>query len=129
MAQALGGWLMVETRKITVEHELIKCGVGPDNCGSDIILFRAPVVRDGSGTYKRLPHQVDWRHLQEGDAVIGEGPSGQQVLHVLQFWQVVLKEDDNVFTVEINNIVGMAGYGDYVYNQIAALVGLPPDSA
>jgi hypothetical protein len=100
------------------------------NCGNDILLFRAPVVRDGSGTYKRLPHQIEWEHLQEGDAVIamviGDGPSGQKVIHLLQFWSILKVEDDS-FEVEINNIVGMAGYGDYVYNQISALVGMPPD--
>ena len=117
-------------RAITVEHTLYKCVVGPNNCANGIILFRAPVVLDGSGTYKRLPHQVQWQHLQEGDAVIaidiGEGPSGQKVLDVMQFWRVLRKEDDESFEVEVNNIVGMAGFGDYVYNQIARLVDLPP---
>lgn len=49
------------------------------NCGDDVILFRAPVVLDGSGTYKRLPHQIRWEHVQPGDAIIAisidDGPS------------------------------------------------------
>jgi hypothetical protein len=76
-----------------------------------------------------MPHQVGWEHLQEDDAVIAvdfhDGPSGQKVLHTLQFWRIVSREDEDTFTVEVNNIVGMAGDGDYVYSQIAALVGLP----
>ena len=122
---------MTEERTIDVEHTLRKVWVSPDRLPSDIILFRAPVILDGSGSYKRLPHQIQWSNLQEGDAVIamvlGDGPSGQAILDLLQFW-TVLSINDDVFEIEVNNIVGMAGDGVYVYNQIAALVGLPPET-
>ncbi len=122
---------MVEPRRITTEHELIKCAVGPNNCGRDILLFRAPVVRDGSGSYKRLPHQIQWEHIQVGDAIIAlslsKGPSAQEIIDILQFWNVVGQEDEETYWVEVNNVAGMAGDGEYIYNRIAALVGLPPN--
>ena len=121
---------MSDDRIITTEHSLVECAVGPDNCGSDILLFRAPVILDGSGSYKRLPHQVDWSHLQEGDAVIAitfhDGPSSQKVLDVLQFWNVLRRDGQDTLIVSVNNVVGMAGDGQYVYDRIAALAGLPP---
>jgi hypothetical protein len=120
---------MSDDRIITTEHRLVECQVGPSNCGDDLLLFRAPVVRDGSGTYKRLPHQVSWEHIQEGDAIIAislhRGPSGQEVIDILQFWNILRREDEETFSVAINNVVGMAGDGEYVYNRIASLVGLP----
>jgi hypothetical protein len=122
----------MDDRTIKAEHKLVRCTVGPDNCGDTIILFRAPVVRDGSGTYKRMPHQIQWQHLQEDDSVIAvdfhDGPSGQKVLHILQFWHVIRREEDDMFTVDVNNIVGMSADGDYVFKQIGALLGLPQDS-
>lgn len=122
---------MTDQRKINVQHTFRKVHVSPDRLPEDIILFRAPVILDGSGSYKRLPHQVQWANLQEGDAVIamvlGDGPSGQAILDLFQFWNV-LSIDDDVFEIEVNNIAGMAGDGVYVYNQIAALVGLPPET-
>lgn len=123
---------VTDKRTFSVEHTFTTCWVGPLNCGNDILLFRAPVVRDGSGTYKRLPHQVEWKHLQKDDVVIamelGDGPSGQKVLDVLQFWRVLRKEGEDECEVEVNNVVGMSGDGDYVYNQMAALVDLDPES-
>ena len=117
-------------KTIAPEHELIKCAVGPNNVGADVLLFRAPVIRDGSGSYKRLPHQIQWEHVQIGDAIIALathcGPAGQKIIDLLQFWNVVDQEDEVTFWVEINNIVGMAGDGEYVYNRIASMVGLPP---
>ena len=122
---------MSDPRIITPEHELIRCAVGPNNVGPDVLLFRAPVIRDGSGSYKRLPHQIQWEHVQVDDAIIAvslrDGPSGQKIMDILQFWSVVDQEDEETFWVEVNNVVGMAGDGEYVYNRIASLVGLPPN--
>lgn len=113
--------------EITATHKLWDCQVGPDNCGDTIVLFRAPVLRDGSGSYKRLPHEVQWKHLQEGDLVIAmdfhSGPSEQRVLAILQFWQVVEKVDDETFRVLVNNVAGMSGDGDFVYRRMAEMVG------
>lgn len=122
---------MSERRTITAEHELIECSVGPDNCG-DILIFRAPVILDGSGYHKRLPHLIDWAHVQVGDALIvisfHEVASGTKIIDILQFWQVLRQEDEETFRVAVNNVVGMAGDGKYVYNKIAALVDLPLES-
>lgn len=67
---------------------------------------------------------------KRGDAIIAlsmiDRPSGQKIIDILQFWGVVRQEDEETFWVEINNFVGMAGSGDYVYNRIACMVGLPP---
>ena len=103
----------------------IGVGSGPITVGTTLSFSAPPVLRDGSGSYKRLPHQVQWEHLQVGDLLvavrIGDGPSGQSVLDILQFWAVLRIEGDS-FEVEINNVVGMSGGGDYVYRKMAELV-------
>ena len=123
---------MTDHRTITAEQELIECSIGPGNCGKEISLFRAPVILDGSGYYKRLPHQIDWEHVQVGDAIIAlsmhKGHSGREVIDILQFWHVLKQEDEGTFRVAVNNVVGMAGDGKYVYNRIAAMVDLPLQS-
>ena len=100
------------------------------NVGNDVMLFRAPVVLDGSGSYKRFLHQVQWEHIQEGDALFAisiDNDIDPPIIDILQFWRVIRKEDDESFTVQVNNIVGMAANGQQVYERMAALVELPPD--
>lgn len=119
-----------ERRTITVEHELAECTVGPMNVPDDVMLFRAPVVLDGSGTHKRLPQQVRWEHIQEGDAIFAiaiDSSFDSPIIDTLQFWHVVRKEDEECFTVMVNNIVGMGAFGNHIYASMAKLVGLPPD--
>jgi hypothetical protein len=115
---------------VTVEHELVECTVGPMNVGEDVMLFRAPVVLDGSGTHKRLPQQVQWEHIQEGDAIFAiaiDASFDSPIIDTLQFWRVIRKDDEESFTVQVNNIVGMGANGQQVYEQMAILVGLPSD--
>ena len=120
---------MTNKRNISVDHELIECAVGPDNCDPNLLLFRAPVILDASGYHKRLPHLIDWAHVQVGDALIAlsldQVGSGTKIIDILQFWQVLRKEGEDAFWVAVNNVVGMAGDGRYVYNRIASLVDLP----
>jgi hypothetical protein len=109
---------------------LWKSWVGPLNA-EGIKMFRAPKVLDGSGSDQWLPHRVEWRDLKVGDLVIAlltkTLAADTEVMFVLQFWRVleVADEGESVH-VEINNIVGAAADGEYVYDRIAGLVGAPP---
>jgi hypothetical protein len=121
---------MAEERACHTEHMLWKCWVGPHNT-EGTKLFRAPAVLDGSGTHRRLPHQVGWGDLKVGDLVIAllidTAGSGPEVIFVLQFWRVLeVEEERDSVRVEINNIVGSAADGEFVYDRIAGLVGAPP---
>lgn len=120
--------------KVTVtEHKLYECWVSPSSNATDVRLFRAPIINDGSGDYRRLPHEITWNDLSVGDVVlaiqIGEIPSkGTNVIDVLQFWHVLERRADDEFRIRVNNLVGMAGDGEYVYDRMAGLLGLPPCS-
>ena len=121
---------MAKEQVCHTEHILWDCWVGPDNT-EGTKLFRAPTVLDGSGTHKRLPHRVQWGDLKVGDLVIAlltdTVASGPDVLFVLQFWRVLeVEEGGDSVRVAINNIVGSAADGEYVYDRIAGLVGAPP---
>ena len=122
---------MPERRKNRVshtEHEIWDCWVGPANA-PDVRLFRSPTVLDGSGTYERLPHEIRWTDAKKGDVIlallIDERDDIPTTVDVLQFWHV-LEVDDDTLHVEVNNIVGSAADGEYVYDRFAGLLGLPP---
>src|SRR5690349_19184492 len=117
-------------KAVHTEHILFECVVSAANA-SDVQLFRAPTVHDGSGTHLRLPHQISWRDLKKDDIVVAlltEGlDDSTRVITTLQFWHV-LDANDGEATVLVNNIVGSAGDGAFVYDRLAGLVGRPPSS-
>jgi hypothetical protein len=117
-------------RGVHTEHILFECSVGPDNADG-VQLFRAPTVLDGSGTHQRLPHSITWEDMRSGDRIVAirfvDLGNGVRVIDILQFWHVLEKgEGGDTFRVEINNIVGGGGDGEFVYDRIAGLLGLPP---
>jgi hypothetical protein len=80
-----------------------------------------------------LPHRVEWSDLKVGDLVIAllidTVASGPEVIFVFQFWRVLeVEEGGDSVRVDINNIVGSAADGEYVYDRIAGLVGAPPST-
>lgn len=115
-------------RACHTEHEIWECWVGPTNA-SEVRLFRSPTVLDGSGTHYRLPHEITWTDAQKGDLIlailIDERGSIPSSVFVLQFWHVLEIEDDSLL-VEVNNLVGSAADGEYIYDRFAGLLGLPP---
>lgn len=120
----------MDGQTITVTHKLRECEVGPHNL-PDVVLYRAPVIRDASGTYKRFPQQVDWPHLQVGDILIAiETQSLKPTVNLLvelQIWHVLEKIDEGTFRVAVNNISGMGADGDSIYRRMADLVGVTPE--
>lgn len=117
-------------RPVHTEHMLFECWVD-GNTASATRLFRAPTVLDGSGTHKRLPHEVGWDDPREGDLVVAVqieevGPTAT-VIAVLQFWHV-LEARDGEARVLVNNLVGSAGDAESVYDRLAGLVGMPPST-
>ena len=88
-------------------------------------LFRAPTVLDGNG----FPQQIGWEDIRKGDALLAvlfDDLAGIRIILVLQFWHVIEVEDSESFRIEVNNIVGSASDGEYVYDRFAGLLGLPP---
>ena len=79
------------------EHDIWDCWVGPDNARY-VRLFGAPTVLDGSGTYKRLPHEVKWTDVRKGDVVLAlmldEEDGDTTTIDVLQFWHVLEVDED-----------------------------------
>lgn len=123
---------MAKEHACHTEHILWECWVGPHNA-EETKLFRAPTVLDGSGTHRRLPHRVSWGELTVGDLVIAllsdTVPSGPKVMFILQFWRVIeVEEGGDSVRVVVNNIVGSAADGEFVYDRIAGLVGAPPST-
>ena len=112
------------------EHILFECWVSDSNA-PDVHLFRAPTVLNGSGTHERLPHKVNWKDLCTGDKIIAiqidSVGSGIEVLSILQLWHV-LEVVEGEARVMVNNIVGSGGDGEYVYDRLAGLLGLPPST-
>lgn len=117
-------------RGVHTEHVLFECWVSDSNA-PDVQLFRAPTTLDGSGTHTRLPHRVAWDDLRANDLVIalqlGDLPGSKQVVDVLQIWHV-LEVSNREARVMVNNIVGSAADGEFVYDRLAGLVGVPPST-
>jgi hypothetical protein len=115
---------------VHTEHVLTECWVGDANA-PDLRLFRAPTVHDSSGTHKRLPHEISWHDLRKDDMIVAlqteeVGPS-DRVISVLQFWRV-LEVRDGEARVLVNNLVGCGEDGEFVYDRLVGLVGLPPST-
>ena len=113
---------------VHTEHLLFECTVSDLNAG-DLRLFRAPTVHDGSGTYKRLPHEITLNDLRADDMVvalhINERGNEKTTISNLQFWRV-LEAQHGEARILVNNLVGSSGDGEYVYDRLAGMVGLPP---
>jgi hypothetical protein len=109
---------------------LFECWVSGANA-PNVRLFRAPTVLDGSGTHKRLPHEVTWEDLRRKDVVVALQEevlsSGKCVIAVLQLWDV-LEARNGEARVLVNNLVGSAADGEFVYDRLAGLVGRPPST-
>jgi hypothetical protein len=118
----------METRKIVTEHTLFNHAVGRHNAGDRLTIFRAPTIMDGSG-HKRMPHEIDWEHVQVGDSLIAisiwERESGLRTLERLSLLDVVGKADEQTFEVYVNDIVPLGFDGKVIYDRIAALLGKP----
>lgn len=117
-------------RFVHTEHVLFECCVSDSNL-PEIQLFRAPTTLDGSGRHTRLPHRVVWDELRPDDLILAlqmcDLPAGAQVIDVLQIWHV-LKVSNGEARVMVNNIVGSAANGEFVYDRLAGLVGVPPST-
>ncbi len=98
--------------------------VSPSNVPDTFRKFRAPVVLDASGSIKRLPEEVDWCHIQEGDLLIvlciGDRPSGGFVLDDLEFWKVTAKTAEDEFDVLYTRFVGFSS-GQSVHDRLNEL--------
>jgi hypothetical protein len=118
------------SRPVHTEHVLFECVVSASNA-PDVRLFRAPTVHNASGTHKRLPHEVTWDDLRQEDLILAlqieELGNGIRIVSILQFWHV-LEAKDGEARVMVNNIVGSAGDGEFVYDRLAGLVGMPPST-
>lgn len=105
-----------------------RCGVGPLNA-PDVRLFRSPTVLDGSGTYRRLPHEITWTDAKKGDVILAllldERGNGPATVKLLQFWHVI-EVDDDTLDVEFNNLVGAGADGEEIYDRFVGMLGLPP---
>lgn len=66
---------------VHTEHLLFECTVSDLNAG-DLRLFRAPTVHDGSGTYKRLPHEITLN-----DLLVAHRPGSWAELHKIRLAQ------------------------------------------
>lgn len=118
--------------KVKSEYDLHECWVNRASHGQGLQLFRAPIINDGSGDYRRLPHKITWEDLSVGDLVFVIGihsfPDRAEVIDTLQFWHVLEREGEEDFRIRINNFVGMAADGEFVYDRMAEMLGLPPCS-
>lgn len=98
--------------------------VGPMNVPNEFRKFRAPVVLDASGSVKRLPEEVEWHHIQEGDLLIvlciGDRPSGGFVLDDLEFWKVTAKNAEDEFEVLYTRFVGFSS-GQAIHDRLNEL--------
>lgn len=105
---------------------VISATVASSNFYSDcgMRFFRAPVVLDASGSIKRLPEEIQWKHIQEGDLLIvltiGDRPSGGNVLDQLEFWKVLKQTAHEEFDVLINRFVGFSS-GQYIHDRLNEL--------
>lgn len=113
-------------KSCVTEHTLYQCTLC--ELPEGVRLFRVPIVMDGSGDSRRLPHEIAWEDISVGDLLIAvsiQVAAVHSLIDILQVWHVLRRESDG-FVIRMNNFVGMAGDGEYVYDRIAGLVGLPP---
>src|SRR5689334_10684980 len=124
---------MSKKTAVHTEYMLHECVMCPTDDEETPRLFRAPTVHDGSGTHKRLPHEIRWDEAQVGDVLLAlltdemerEDGGTMEVMFTLQVWRV-LKVNGEELTVLVKNLVGMAADGEFVYDRLAGLVGAPP---
>jgi hypothetical protein len=118
-----------ETKDIETRHSLYSAVFVDDHVRDGMILFRAPTVLDNSGTHKRLPEEIAFEHIQEGDSLIvmqiNERSSGLRTLDSLRFIDVVRKEGSDAFEVLINDIVPPGSSGKIVFDRMADMLGKP----
>src|SRR5262245_35386919 len=110
---------MMEEREIETQSKLYRAKVGPSNA-PDLLLFRAPTILDASGYHKRLPHQIDWQHVQMGDLLIAiemDQRGGALTIHSLRIMDVVDQLDKETFDVWFTDIVITGASGATVYNR------------
>jgi len=104
--------------------QVFTANVGPNNIPEGCRLFRAPVVLDASGSIKRLPEEVEWKHVQAGDLLIvigfGDRPSGGHVLDQLMFMKVISNPAEDEFEVQYDRFVGY-GSGQMIHDRLNEL--------
>lgn len=77
----------------------------------------------------RLPHEITWGDAKKGDVILAiliqKAAGTSATIDVLQFWHVLEVKADELH-VEVNNIVGSAADGEWIYDRFAGFLGLPP---
>ena len=109
------------------EHVIWRLGVGPINA-SEVRIFRAPTALNTGRPCEQSLREINWTDAKKGDLILAlcldPQDSAPAAVHVLQFWRV-LDADDDVLEVEANILVGAGADGEYIYDRIAGLLGLP----
>lgn len=114
----------MSTRAFHTEHETFDCCVVPYRLRG-VRLFRSAPASDAE-KYDGTLHEVAWSDVRVGDilfAVLLDESHKPACIPVLQFWRV-REIDDDILHIDVNNVVGAASDGEYVYDRISGM--LPP---